>query len=739
MSRVLLLILFIGIGYSAIGQNLVGKVMDEYENPVVDAHVLSSVDNEIVHTDQTGFFQLEGISLGDTLWFSHVGYRTAIHIVKSVEMQLEIRLVSTAVSLDEVVITNKLNPLSLISDVDIQLNPVNSSQDILRKVPGLFIGQHAGGGKAEQIFLRGFDIDHGTDINITVDGMPVNMVSHAHGQGYADLHFLIPETIEKMDFGKGPYYEDNGNFTTAGYVDFQTKDRLDNSLLKLEVGQFGTQRMLGMLNLLNAHNQNGYIATEILATDGPFDSPQNFNRINLFGKYSAFLEDRDIISVTASHFTSAWDASGQIPDRAVRQGLIGRFGAIDDTEGGETSRTNFRVSYDRIIDGSSAIKNSVYLSRYDFELYSNFTFFLEDPINGDQIKQREDRTIVGLNSEYSKQFYTNTFEGVLRAGISLRNDVSTNNELSHTLNRRETLNQIQFGDINETNFSAYSGLELNLKKWTINPAVRLDYFNFMYNDGLQATYSTQSNTQAILNPKLNIAYNQSNSLQWYFKSGRGFHSNDTRVVVAQDGVEVLPAAYGTDFGMIWKPSPNMIVNVAYWWLYLEQEFVYVGDAGIVELSGRTRRRGIDFSYRYQPVSSLFWSFDVNYTHARSIDDEEGQNYIPLAPDLTLVSGLNFISESGFFGSAQLRYLKDRPANEDNSIVAEGYTVVDMNAGYKWKKLEFGIQVQNLFNVEWNETQFATESRLRDEPNPVEEIHFTPGAPFFLKGSIQYIF
>jgi len=207
----------------------------------------------------------------------------------------------------------------------------------------------------------------------------------------------------------------------------------------------------------------------------------------------------------------------------------------------------------------------------------------------------------------------------------------------------------------------------------------------------------------------------------------------------RDGVEVLPAAYGTDFGMIWKPSPNMIVNVAYWWLYLEQEFVYVGDAGIVELSGRTRRRGIDFSYRYQPVSSLFWNFDVNYTHARSIDDEEGQNYIPLAPDLTLVSGLNFILESGFFGSAQLRYLKDRPANEDNSIVAEGYTVVDMNAGYKWKKLEFGIQVQNLFNVEWNETQFATESRLRDEPNPVEEIHFTPGAPFFLKGSIQYIF
>lgn len=221
--------------------------------------------------------------------------------------------------------------------------------------------------------------------------------------------------------------------------------------------------------------------------------------------------------------------------------------------------------------------------------------------------------------------------------------------------------------------------------------------------------------------------------------GKGFHFNDTRVVVEKKRHEILPSAYGFDAGFIWKPTPKMLFNFAYWYLYLKQEFVYVGEAGIVEPSGKTRRQGFDLSYRYQPFSWVYWNVDANYTHARTIEASKGQNYIPLAPDFTFVSGLNFIFKSGLYGGLNLRHLGNRPANEDYSITAKGYTVADFNIGYRWKSITLGIQVQNLFNTVWNETQFATESRLQNEPNSIEEIHFTPGTPFFLKGMIQYNF
>ncbi len=732
----IILLVISNVTYS---QTHTGTVTDEYQQPIQEVNILNITTDQHTHSDEHGKFIFDNVSLGDTLQFSHISYQSEFYVVRNNKTPIQVVLRSKLLNLREIVISPKVNALHLITDIDIQTNPVNSSQDVLRTVPGLFIGQHAGGGKAEQMFLRGFDIDHGTDINVTADGLPVNMVSHAHGQGYADLHFVIPETIDKVDFGKGPYSENKGNFNTAGYVNFITKQKLDNSSIKLEAGQFDTYRLLGMFNLVENNKQNAYVATEYLATDGPFESPQNFNRVNLFGKYTGSTSNNDKFGITASHFTSKWDASGQIPQRAIDSGLISRFGAIDDTEGGNTSRTNLLINYDKIIDESSSLKSYVYLSQYGFELYSNFTFYLEDPINGDQIKQKENRTIYGVNSEYKKSFSTDNFHGSWQAGISLRNDQSKDNELSHTLNRTEVIDHVKLGTINETNLGAYLGANIEINKLTINPSVRVDYFDFQYNDALVSTYNTQEETQAIISPKFNVLYNQSEALQLYIKTGKGFHSNDTRVVVAAQGKKILPSAYGFDAGFIWKPKPKMLLNMAYWYLYLEQEFVYVGDAGIVEPSGKTRRQGVDFSYRYQPLPWLFWNLDANYTYARAIEEPKGMDYIPLAPDFTLVSGINIIHKSGLYGSINLRHLDSRPANEDNSIVAKGYTVTDLNLGHKWKKLSFGIQIQNLFDTEWNETQFATESRLQNESEPVEEIHFTPGTSFFFKSMVQYNF
>lgn len=715
-----------------------GIVVDSDGNPVENAYINNISSESHAHTNEFGIFSIDKTITGNILKVNALGFKKISYVVS--ESELRIILEDDIFRLNEIVIQQKLSAMNIISKIDLQTTPVNSSQEILRKVPGLFIGQHAGGGKAEQIFLRGFDIDHGTDISISVDGMPVNMVSHAHGQGYADLHFVIPETVEKIDFGKGTYFANKGDFATAGYVTFQTKDKIEKSSIGLEVGQFNTLRTVGLFNLLgNQKTQSAYIATEYILTDGPFDSPQNFNRINLLGKYSAILADNSKFSILVSRFSSKWDASGQIPQRLVDNGTISRFGSVDDTEGGSTSRTNFNASLSKQIDENTFLKANAFYSKYDFELYSNFTFFLEDPINGDQIRQKENRSIYGLNAELNKKTKLNDINVLLQYGIGFRADATKDTELSHTLNRTTTLQQIKLGDIDESNLFSYVNTEFSFGKFMINPAVRVDYFKFNYRDKLSTDYNTQTENKAKISPKLNFIYSHNNNLQFYIKSGMGFHSNDTRVVVQNSGKQILPTAIGTDVGTIWKPFPKLIVNSALWYLYLEQEFVYVGDAGIIEPSGKSKRMGLDLGLRYQLNDWLYLDTDANYTYARSIDDPKGQDYIPLAPDFTSTGGLSFQNLNGFSGGIHYRYLKSRPANEDNSIVAKGYFVSDFNINYKLKNISFGIVVDNLFNTKWNETQFATESRLKNEPTSVEEIHFTPGTPFFMKGKITYTF
>ncbi|WP_405295755.1 TonB-dependent receptor [Algibacter sp. Ld11] len=734
-----IVLFFVNTGFA---QRIKGVVINDDNQPLEAAYIYNINNDTHAHTSTNGVFVLDDNKIGDSLKVGLFGYKTKIIVLSETELTNDIRieLEDKIFELKEMHLTEQLNALSTISRLDLSIDPVNSSQEILRKVPGLIIGQHAGGGKAEQLFLRGFDIDHGTDVAISVDGMPVNMVSHAHGQGYSDLHFVIAETVNKIDFGKGSYYANKGDFNTAGYVDFSTKDYLAESEISLSIGQFNSLRTLGMFDLLgDSKNENAYVAIEYLENDGPFESPQNFNRLNLFGKYTHISPLNNKLSLTVSHFTSRWDASGQIPQREVDNGNISRFGAIDDTEGGNTQRTNLNVEYSKYINDNTRLKTNLFYTHSAFELFSNFTFFLEDPVNGDQIKQVEDRDIFGLNSTLIHDTYLGATPVKLSAGIGLRNDVANDTELSKTLNRTTTLEQVKLGDINQTNANIFVNAEFEFGKLTFAPALRLEHFKFLYNDKLQTEYTSLSEDKTILLPKLNFFYDAKENLQLYLKSGIGFHSNDTRVVVSNANENVLPKAYSLDFGNIWKPTPKLVVNSALWYLFLEQEFVYVGDAGIVEPSGETRRYGLDLGLRYQLNNYLFLDTDATLTKARSIEEAAGEDYIPLAPDFTLAGGLTVNKYKGFSGGLRFRYIDDRPANEDNSIVAEGYFVSDFNVNYTINKLTFGIAIENLFDTEWNETQFATTSRLQNETVAVEEIHFTPGTPFSGKVSVSYKF
>lgn len=706
-----------------------GKVVAIDNIGIANSKLLNLRTKETHSTDSNGFFSWNNVALNDSIVASKPGYKDLIFVVKQFDSN-RLVMVPNPFELDQVLVNSGFKPFNAISEIDIKTNPVTSSQELLRKVPGLFIGQHAGGGKAEQIFLRGFDIDHGTDIAIDVDGLPVNMVSHAHGQGYADLHFVIPETIQKIDFDKGSYFAKKGNFATAGYVSFQTKDKLDSDVIAVEYGQFKTQRILGMFNLFQSDKQKAYVATDYQKTNGPFDSPQHFNRLNIFAKYTQELSNNSRFAFSIGHFNSRWDASGQIPERAVLAGWIGRFGAIDATEGGTTSRTNLGFKYHKSLSENFDFNTTFFFSKYDFELYSNFTFFLNDPINGDQIRQKESRNLFGFESQLAKRLVFKATTVNWQAAIGVRNDMIFNSELSNTLNRSTTLSQIQLGDTNETNQYGFISAEISYGKWRFNPALRLDYFTFEYQNKLASLYQKQSESQAKWSPKLNFSYHQNEQLNFYLKLGKGFHTNDARVIVESNSNKKIPSSFGADFGITWKPYSRLLFNSAIWLLNLDQEFVYVGDAGIVEPSGKSKRKGFDFGLRYQLNEVLFFNADFTHTLAKSSEEPDGSDYIPLAPKTTFVTGLSWIQKQGFSGSFTSRYLGDRPANADKSIVAKGYFVSDLNLGYLFSNgIEMGCIVQNVFNTAWNETQFATESRLFSEPYSVTEIHFTPGTPF----------
>jgi len=713
--------------------------------PVEGATLTLLPSGETLLSDERGKFVFKYSSALTGIEANAIGHETATLTMRQFTKATNIiTLVPKIIQLSEVTVaTGAGEQFKPISKLDIKMRGINNSQEVLRMVPGLFIGQHAGGGKAEQIFLRGFDLDHGTDINIAVDGMPVNMVSHAHGQGYADLHFLIPELIENVSFKKGTYYSEKGNFTTTGFVDFKTFNALANNSVKVEGGMFNTLRTVGLFNLLGekakAKQQSAYIASEYMYTKGYFDHPQDFNRINLFGKYYGVLSPHHHLSFSASAFSSKWDASGQIPERAVASGLIGFYGAIDPNEGGTTSRANINALLTSTLANGDYFKNQVYFSNYHFTLYSNFTFFKEDPINGDQIRQKEQRNLYGYNGSYHKTFFAGTTQISSEVGTNIRLDRTQNTELSRTKGRNIITAPLMLGDIAESNLAAYISETFNFNpRFSINTGVRYDYFNDQYTDKLNGN-TTKKATAAIVSPKLSFYYHANKNIQLYLSTGRGFHSNDTRVVVAQKGLQILPAAYGADLGTVLKPAKNILLNAAIWYLLLDQEFVYVGDEGVVEPSGKSKRVGADVSLRYQPAASLYFDVDVNYSHGRGVEAPKGENYLPLAPVLTSIGGITLKTKPGINTSLRYRYMSDRPANETNTVVAKGYFVTDAFINYVKKKYEVSLSIQNLFNVKWKETQFDTESRLQNESTPVSEIHFTPGTPFFLKAGFTYFF
>ena len=766
--------------------SLSGAVTDEATSePLVGATIRLVGTLLGASTDMEGQFILPIVPPGAyQVEISLIGYSTftdTMRIAPKEKARLVVALTPSPLHMGEMLIHGErafsAASSRAVRQFDLHIRPNRTAHQMLQLMPGLIIAQHAGGGKAEQIFLRGFDADHGTDVAISVDGVPVNMVSHGHGQGYADMHFLIPEVVESLDVKKGPYFAEFGNLATAGAIAYHTLDRLDNNAIHLKGGGFNTAQYTMLYQIpLAGPEQSAYFAGKYYSTDGPVKQPQGLQRLNVFGKYHARLSDRSTLTLTTSGFSSAWDASGQVPQRAIEQGLIDRWGAIDDLEGGTTGRQDVQVNFHVQGMDAHAFDLQAYLINYQFKLFSNFTFFLEDPERGDTIEQIDSRRVAGINSDYTFHHYWGPYLAHTTLGGGLRADNAAVGLWKSP--DRQRLTSLVEADVVERNLFLWAQEEIVLTPHLqLVLGLRGDYFTFNVDDHLEGQLSELPHASgfaqsSILSPKASLVYSPIHSLDLFANIGTGFHSNDARNnvidarasqirrVMRRDGRSeadiagelagrhidpghleegTLPRAVGAETGLRTRLFDRLNLGAALWWLDLESEFVFVGDAGTTEASGRTRREGLDLEARLQLRPWLWADIDLNLARGEAVDEPDDANEIPLAPQRTSTGGLTWYHPNGLEGSLRYRHIGDRPANEDGSTTAEGYTVVDFNGAYRLGAWRLNLGVENVLNTTWNEAQFDTESRLRDEEQPVSEIHFTPGNPVNLWLGVSFSF
>lgn len=621
---------------------------------------------------------------------------------------------------------------ALVRQLDLALRPRESSQELLRLVPGLVIAQHAGGGKAEQIFLRGFDADHGTDVAVSVDGTPVNLVSHAHGQGYADLHFLMPEVVDAIDVRKGSHAAKDGNFATAGAVEFRTQDRIETGTIEARGGSFATGRAFGAIPLGGgADRSGGFLAAAVHYSDGPFQRPQSYRRVNVFAKWTAPVSRGAEIMASAAAFDGTWDASGQIPARAVAAGLS-RYGAIDATEGGHTSRYQIGAGLRSRGEASANWSVRAYVFRYRLDLFSNFTYLLNDPINGDGIRQVDERTGLGVQAEYERP-------GRFTAGAGVRADLA-----DVSLSRQEArrfLADVVSSQVRELNgFSWIQHTQPIGANASLVLGARADLFRFVVDDRTTGgSGPSGSRTHVLVSPKAGVRYRLSEKTALFANASAGFHSNDARdAVAAPPGTRILPRALEAELGARHTWSRGSVAG-SVWGIDLESELVWIGDEGTTEAAGRSRRVGVDLEVR-AGISRWLWAdADVNVSHGRLRDEPGGANRIPLAPTVTATAGLSARDLGALSGGFRIRHISERPADETNSVRALGHTVGELFAKYRAGRIDALLTIDNLFGARWNEAQFATTSRLRGEAAPSTELHFTPGAPRNVQVGLRYRF
>jgi len=616
----------------------------------------------------------------------------------------------------------------------VETRPALRPGEVLEYVPGVIITQHSGDGKANQYFLRGFNLDHGTDISINVAGMPVNMPTHAHGQGYADLNFLIPELVSGIDYRKGPYYAEVGDFSAAGAAYIEYANTLPSTIGSVTLGEHDYKRGLLAGSPSFAGGTLLY-GIELMGQDGPWDNPEKFGKINTVLRYSRG-DKADGFNVTGMAYSAHWNATDQIPQRAVDQGLISRFGAIDPTDGGASAR--YSLSYEQHHDfaGGRAMVDA-YAIRSDLTLFSNFTFFLDDPINGDQFEQHENRTVLGLHPRV--EFYNKLAgrDNIFKVGLQVRRDDIDPLALYHTV-AQAIIGVTREDTVKETSVGIYVEDTLHVtEKFRTIVGVRADRYNFDVDSNIPVNSGTASDS--IVSPKLSLIFGPWAKTEYFINYGYGFHSNDARGttitvdptdrVTPAEKVDPLVRSKGAEIGVRTEIIPNVESSLSLWELRLDSELLFVGDAGTTEPSRPSKRTGIEWTNHYKPYSWLLLDLDLSASRTRFTDEDPAGDYIPGSLERVVSFGVTVDSLGPWFGMLQYRYFGPRPLIEDNSVRSQSTQLTNLRVGYKIEsKWRVHMDVFNLFDREDHDIDYFYASQLRGEAAPVDDIHFHPIEP-----------
>ena len=597
-----------------------------------------------------------------------------------------------------------------------QSRPKLRPGDIVEAVPGVVATQHSGDGKANQYFLRGFNLDHGTDFAVSVDGMPVNMPSHGHGQGYADLNFLIPELVSGVRYRKGPYFADGGDFSLAGSASLDYLSALPAPFVDVSYGSNNFRRVLGAGSRTVA-DQTWLGAIEIESNDGPWNVPEHLKKANAVLRYSQGSPNRGF-SLTGMAYQSRWTATDQVPERLVASGQLSRFGSLNPTDGGNTQRLSLSGKwFDKGPDGETTF--SAYAIDYKFDLFSDFTYFLKNPVNGDQFEQTDRRRVFGAQAARTLPTKFGALDGMLSFGAQWRGDRVGEVSLYNTENRQR-LSTVRNDKVSQDLFSVYAQqLVYFSERWRGYAGLRGDLLRH-YVQGREAVYGAVNSGRgrdAIASPKAGLAFALTPEHEFYLNAGIGFHSNDVRgasiSVDPQSGrggdrVATLVKGRGSELGWRFQPSEDLTATVALWQLQLDSELVYVGDAGSTEPGRASRRRGIEATLRWKLDKAWRLELDGALSRARFRGlppDGEG-NHVDNAVARVLAAGVAY-SDGPWTASVRLRYLGPRALDTQNMVRSRSTMLLNFGGRYAVnKQLTLGLDAFNIAGKKGNDIEYS---------------------------------
>jgi hypothetical protein len=736
--------------------------------PGVTIELVAGGTERSANTDDNGRFQFEGVPAGTAeltcrlLNFSIVrrtvsvasGQSAAADIVMTLSLNADVVVTRSRTFRNVADVENPAENLvgiasaasqGAITAAQLEARPVMRAGEVLETVPGLIISQHSGEGKANQYYLRGFNLDHGTDLSTTVVGVPVNTPTGAHAHGYADVSFLIPELVSGVQFKKGPYFADEGDFSSAGAANINYVNSLEQPALRVSAGNDGWARLFGAASPRVA---NGHLlgAFEVNRNDGPWVRPDDYRKLNGVVRYSQG-DNRNGLSVTGMGYWAEWDATDQVPQRAIDTGLISRFGNLDPTDGGSANRQSVVFELQRS-SGSSSWRATAFALRNSLNLFSNFTYFLDDPEHGDQFEQAERRLTVGGRVTYRRLGHLldrHTESGV---GIQLRRDWLRPVGLYHTQGR-ERLSTTREDRVGQTMTGLYAQSEI---EWTSRLrttfGLRADLYQFSV--ASDNPLNSGDGDDGLVSPKFGVALGAAEGVELYANAGMGFHSNDARGAAIRvdpisgkpvDRVTPLVRAKGAEIGLRTVRIRGLQSTVALWYLGIDSELLFVGDAGTTEAGRPSRRVGVEWTNYARLASWLTIDGDLSLTQARFRDNDPVGQFIPGALERVISAGLTIEPQKTLFGSIRVRHFGPRPLIEDASVTSKATTLWNGEVGYRVSsRARLVLELFNIFDAEVSDIDYFYTSRLRGEPaEGVDDVHTHPALRRSARLGLQFTF